>query len=246
MYSHIYGLEQTHWWYVARRKIIFDWVLRVLADYSAPQILDAGCGTGFNLEHLRANNYANVTGLDFSGEALRFCRSRHLTALACGDATRPPLRCESFEAIMALDLIEHLQDDVSALRELSRLLRPGGSLIIFTPAFNFLWGLQDEVSHHYRRYTAADLRQKLETAGLMIDKLTYANMLLFPLIWAGRRVLRFSDNKIDGVSENDLHPTWSNGFLQAIFAAERPLLRYLNLPFGVSLFCIARKPAARN
>jgi len=242
MYSHIQGVEQTHWWYLARRKIIFDWVLRILADYSQPKILDVGCGTGFNLEYLRANQYSDVVGLDFSTEALGFGRQRQLPQLICADGLNPPLRHESFDVIMALDLIEHLEDDVSALQELTRLLKPSGSLIIFTPAFQFLWGLQDEVSHHYRRYTAPQLRQKIQSVGLSIRKLTYANTFLFPLIWAGRLALRLSGNNIQGTSENDLHPGWSNGLLQAIFSAEQPLLRHFNLPFGVSLFCIAYKP----
>jgi SAM-dependent methyltransferase len=142
---------------------------------------------------------------------------------------------------MALDLIEHLEDDLFALRSLARILKPGGTLIIFTPAFNFLWGLQDEVSHHFRRYTVPDLRRKVKSAGLEIDKLTYANMFLFPFIWAGRQALKLVNNNIQGASENDLHPSWSNQILRRIFLAEKPLLRQIDLPLGVSVFCIARK-----
>ncbi|HEC34687.1 MAG TPA: class I SAM-dependent methyltransferase, partial [Chloroflexi bacterium] len=228
MYKHIHEVESAHWWYVARRKIVFDWVFRVLADYSGSRVLDVGCGTGFNVEYLRTYGYSQVTGLDFSTEALKFCQARNLPHLVCGDGIHPPFRHASFDMIMALDLIEHLDDDTRALREFARLLRPGGSIIIFAPAFNFLWGLQDEVSHHHRRYTASELRQKLEAAGLSIRKLTYANMFLLPLIWAGRIVLRLIGNDIRGTSENDLNPDWSNGLLQAIFSAERPLLRYVN------------------
>jgi len=247
MYGHIHSIERTHWWYVARRKIVFDWVSQALADREAPRVLDIGCGTGFNLEQLRRietihSGHGYAVGLDFSSEALRFCRSRNLTRLVCGDGTRSPLRGESFDLIMALDVIEHLEDDGQAVREFARVLKPGGAVIIFAPAFGFLWGLQDEVSRHYRRYTAAELREKLESAGLTIDKLTYANAFLFPLIWAGRLVLRWSGHEIQGTSENDLHPQWSNGLLQAIFSAERPLLRHISLPLGVSLLCVARKP----
>lgn len=243
MYQHIQGVEQTHWWYVARRKIIFDWVGQTLVNYSSPKILDVGCGTGFNVEYLQTNGYTRVTGLDFSIDGLSFCQSRYLTRLICGDGTYPPFCNESFDVIIALDLIEHLADDVWALQELERLLKPNGALIIFTPAFNFLWGLQDEVSHHYRRYTAGELRQKLIGVGLGICKLTYANTFLFPIIWAGRTALRLSGNNIQGTSENDLHPGWSNNLLQTIFAAERPLLHYVDLPFGVSLLCVAKKSA---
>jgi SAM-dependent methyltransferase len=241
MYQHIQSIEQTHWWYVARREIIFDWVLQTLANYPSPKILDVGCGTGFNIEYLQTQGYPHLTGLDFSVDALSFGRSRCLTRLLCSDGTRPPFCSESFEVILALDLIEHLADDVQALQELERLLKSNGCLIIFTPAFNFLWGLQDEVSHHYRRYTAGELRRKLARVGLNIKKLTYANTFLFPLIWAGRIALRLSGNNIQGTSENDLHPGWSNHLLQTIFAAERPLLHHMNFPLGVSLLCIAQK-----
>jgi len=104
--------------------------------------------------------------------------------------------------------------------------------------------LQDEVGRHRRRYTADELRQKLERVGLHIVKLTYVNTFLFPLIGAGRLALRILSDSIQVVSENDLHPRWSNGLLQAIFAAERPLLRRVNFPFGVSLLCVANKSRA--
>jgi SAM-dependent methyltransferase len=241
LYNQIQAIERTHWWYVARRKIIFDWVFRALADHPTARVLDIGCGTGFNIEQVRAWYGGQVVGLDLSADALTFCRSRNLPDLIGGDSTCSPFRSASFDVIMALDLIEHLDDDRAALRELARLLRPGGVLIIFAPAFNFLWGLQDDVSHHRRRYTAGELRQKLDQAGLCVAKLSYANIALFPLIWGGRIALRLFGHDAQVVSENDLHPGWSNGLLQAIFAAERPLLRHLNFPFGVSLLCVANK-----
>jgi SAM-dependent methyltransferase len=241
MYEHIYRVEQAHWWYVGRRRIVFEWVIKLLADHPLPGVLDVGCGTGFNIEALHATGYEHVVGLDLSSEALSFCRLRGLESLVCGDGANPPLNPESFEVILALDMIEHLADDVSALRALGRLLKPGGSLVVFVPAFQFLWGLQDEVSHHYRRYTARELGQKLSLAGLDVVKLSYANMFLFPLILVGRLVLRLFGNRIRGTSENDLHPGWSNGLLQAIFASERFLLRHVDLPFGVSVLCVATK-----
>jgi hypothetical protein len=126
--------------------------------------------------------------------------------------------------------------------QVARLLKPGGSLIIFTPAFNFLWGLQDEVSHHVRRYSAKELRDKAQASGLVIAKLTYTNMFLFPLVWGGRLMLRLRGTPDLVISENDLHPRWSNGILRRIFSAERPLLN-TRLSFGVSLLCM---PANRR
>ncbi len=243
VYSQIQAIERTHWWYVARRGIIFDWVFRALSNYPAPRILDVGCGTGFNAEYLGNNGYSQVTGLEFSDEPLAFCQARNLKNLIYADGTRPPLRYESFDVILALDLIEHLDDDAQALGEFEHLLKFDGSLIIFTPAFSFLWSLQDEVGNHRRRYSAGELRQKLETVGFGIDKLTYVNTFLFPPIWLARIALRILGGDVQALSENELHPTWSNSLLQAIFAAERPLLRRVNFPFGVSLLCVAKKRA---
>lgn len=243
VYQQIQEIENGHWWYVARRRIIFDWVVRRARALDRPRILDIGCGTGFNIEHLRSLGLTRVVGLDFSSDALAFCRSRNLTGLVQGDATSAPFRDGSFDMILALDLIEHVEDDVTAMRGLARLLAPGGVLVIFTPAFQFLWGHQDEVSHHFRRYTAPELRSKIENAGLRVDKLTYANTFLMPVVWAGRLVHKLrGPSSAPGMTENSMHPDWSNGLLQSIFTAERPLLRFMNLPFGVSLLTLATKP----
>jgi len=246
LYDQIQTIETTHWWYVARRKIVFDWILRVLDRYADPRVLDVGCGTGFNVGYLGCKGYDRVVGLDVSTQALSFGRSRNLPLLVCGNGLLPPFQRGAFDAIVALDLLEHLKDDVYALARFEWLLQYNGSLVLFVPAFRFLWGLQDEVSYHERRYTAPELAQKVRSVGLDIEKLTYVNMFLFPLIWLGRTLLRLMGYRTQSVSENDLHPAWSNGLLQAIFAAEQPLLRHMNFPFGVSILCVARKPVKRG
>lgn len=235
LYTQIRRVEAQHWWYVGRRSIVFDWVASTASRFDNPRILDLGCGTGFNLQHLHALGFTKVTGLDVASEAIDFCRGRGFSRLVRADGARLPFQSGSFELVLALDLIEHIADDGSALAEIARVLTPGGAVVLFTPAFRFLWSGQDEVSHHFRRYTSPELRRKLITAGFSIEKLSYANMLLFPLVWAGRTALR-----IRGwvASENDLHPAWSNDLLASVFAAERRLLRLTNFPFGVSLLGI--------
>jgi SAM-dependent methyltransferase len=145
--------------------------------------------------------------------------------------------------VTAFDILEHLDDDQRGLSELERILKPGGTLVLFVPALQFLWSLQDEVGHHYRRYSAKELGQKLRIAGFEIIKLSYANSLLFPLIWGGRIVLRLIRGKmdLDLRSEADLSPDWSNGILEKIFSTERTLLRWINFPIGVSILCTCRK-----
>lgn len=241
LYDQIEQIENDHWWYVARRQIMFDWIFRELERREQPRILDAGCGTGYNIEYLKKHGYHQVMGLDYSLDALRYCQSRQLTGVFCADATNPPLADSSFDMITALDIVEHVEDDRTMFNAFGRMLKPDGTLVVFTPAFNFLWGVQDEVSHHFRRYTARELREKITAAGLRIEKLTYVNTFLFPVVLAGRLVIRLRGQTEQDVSENEMHPKWSNGILKRIFAAERPLLRYINFPFGVSLLCVARK-----
>jgi SAM-dependent methyltransferase len=242
LYDVIRRTEADHWWYVGRRRIVFDWVERYLGAARRGAVLDIGCGTGYNLEELRHRGVTAV-GLDLSEKALSFCRDRGLRRLVQGDAARLPCRDAAFDVVLALDLIEHVEDDGAALAGLMRALKPGGRLIVFTPAFPFLWSVQDRVSHHYRRYTRAELGAKLRGAGYTVDKLSYANTLLFPVVAAGRMALRLSGRADRVTSENELHPSWSNGILTAIFSAERVLLRWANLPVGVSLLAVASRPA---
>jgi SAM-dependent methyltransferase len=243
LYSKIYQIEKDHWWYAARRAIIFDWVFRLLEPYPPTRILDVGCGTGYNVEYMNANGYPDVHGLDMAPEALSFCLSRGLNKVVAGDLTDLPFANESYEMVTALDILEHLDDDGKGLRELLRILKPGGILILFVPAFQFLWSLQDEVSHHCRRYTVNELGRKIRYTGFEITKISYANSLLFPLVWVGRILLKFLRNRVSIISEADLSPDWSNKILERIFATERSLLRRVNFPVGVSILCVCLKPA---
>lgn len=243
MYGTVRRIEATHWWYVGRRRIVLDWVRR-LTPAGRPRILDLGCGTGFNLEHLPQLFPCDVVGADISGDALEFCRTRRLSALVRADAAYPPFRDGSFDVILALDVIEHVRDDERALAALGRLLRPGGRLVIFTPAFQFLWSEHDRVSHHFRRYTSGELGGKLAAAGFAVEKLSYANTFLFPLVWAGRLALRAARNGAAADAESALPPDWMNGLLAGIFSFEHRLLRRLDFPFGVSLLAIARRSGA--
>jgi len=243
LYDNIQQVEANHWWYKARREIIFDWVKNIIRAYPNPKVLDIGCGTGYNVAYLQQLGCENVTGFDFSADALEYCRSRNLTRLICGDASRIPLRSASYDVILTLDIIEHLKDDVGTLQEIHRTLKPGGTLVIFVPAYQFLWSLQDEISHHFRRYTSGELSKKVLQVGFHIEKLTYANTFLFPIVWAGRLALKLFRPYFKISSESQLNPSWTNDVLYRLFLAELPLLRSINFPFGVSILCICYKQA---
>jgi len=242
LYENTYRSEQSHWWFVGRRTLIFDQIDRVYHGHTDLEILDVGCGTGLNMKYLA--QYGQVTGADLSSTALNFCRVRGHTRLIKAPIEGLPFPDNTFDLVTALDIIEHLDDDLAGLREIRRVLKPGGRVFILVPAYKFLWSLQDEISSHRRRYITRQLRAVIEGSGLAVERMTYANTLLFPVVFGGRialKVRRRYDTSIE--NENGLHPGWSNEILKTIFKAEAPLLRRVNAPFGVSILAVGEKAA---
>jgi len=238
-YSIMYEVEERHWWFVGRRAIIESFVAATWRQIGKrkPRILDVGCGTGANLQMLAS--YGAAEGVDVSVEALEFCRARGLAKVRQGAAEALPYEDASFDLVTALDVVEHLDDDIGGLKEMQRVLRPRGRALLFVPAFMFLWGVQDDISHHRRRYTAGELQEKLRAAGLAPERITYANLTFFLPILVGRLLMRISGMR--PASENNITISGLNGVLGKIFASERWWLRRLSFPFGVSIVCVARK-----
>lgn len=239
-YPIMYQVEGSHWWFVGRRRIIASFMRSIVDDLKTerPRILDVGCGTGANLELLA--NFGAAEGVDISAEALSFCRQRGLASVKQGPAEALPYDDASFDVVTALDVVEHLDDDLAGLKEMHRVVRPGGRALLFVPAFMFLWGVQDDVSHHRRRYTLPQLRAAVLSAGFEIERATYLNITFFLPILIARLLMRITGYRPE--SENNLTIGFLNGFLGAIFGAEATLLRYASFPFGVSAICVARRP----
>jgi SAM-dependent methyltransferase len=234
---HTYAIEHdvsaSHWWFSGRRAVLAA-LLDGLPLPRPARILDAGCGTGSNLPVLV--DRGAVVGVDAGAAPLAFAaavpRARaRLEALPFADV--------QFDLVTALDILEHLDDDVAGARELARVVRPGGWLVVFVPAFRFLWSLQDEVSEHRRRYTRPELVTVLERAGLSVQRSSYFNTILFPPILLGRLALRIRRPAI--ASENVLTSPVLDRILGRIFAAEGRILGCLDLPVGVSVLAIARR-----
>jgi SAM-dependent methyltransferase len=183
-------------------------------------------------------NYGEAEGVDVSEEALAFCRARGLDKVRLGAAEELPYEDGTFDLVTAFDVVEHMDDDLAGLKEMRRVLRPGGRALLFVPAFMFLWGLQDDVSHHRRRYRLPELRRVLEQAGFEVERSTYANITFFAPILLGRQLMRLTG--ITTESENSINVPALNGLFGAILGAESTVLRYMNLPFGVSGLCVAR------
>ncbi|HXI74434.1 MAG TPA: class I SAM-dependent methyltransferase [Pyrinomonadaceae bacterium] len=238
-YSIMYEIEGKHWWFAGRRHIIAGFVEKACRDLGkqTPRILDVGCGTGANLQMLA--QFGTAEGVDVSVAALDFCRARGLVQVKQGAAESLPFADAAFDLVTGLDVVEHLDDDIAGLREMCRVLSPDGRAVLFVPAFMFLWGVQDDISHHRRRYTLPELKEKLRGAGLTIERASYANFTFFVPILIGRVLMRLTG--LRPVSENNITIGALNGLLGRILGAESWWLRRMRFPFGVSIICVARK-----
>lgn len=213
------------------------------ADRSgARRVLDVGCGTGTALIFLA--RYGSAEGIDVDAEAIEYCHARGLRRVTQGSAEQLPFDDASFDLVTALDVIEHTDDDLRALREIARVTRPGGHLLVTVPAFKALWGRQDEISLHRRRYVASQLRERLQSAGFEVTRLSYFNTVLFPAIASVRLIRRILPPEKELKSDFTVPaPGPLNAVLAGIFGAERFALDRFDLPFGVSLMAIAARAA---
>ena len=245
MHEAVHSAHRTradHWWFRARRRIFAALLDRCAKLPNKARILDVGPGSGVNLPLLTARG--DVTVLDRDPSSAAACRSQGTSAVL-GDAQYLPCGNDSFDLACALDVLEHLDEDRAALRELWRVLAPGGTLLLSVPAWQILWGRQDVLSHHKRRYRRAALETLLVEAGFEIERLTYFNFLLAPPILAlrflGRPFLKSSVRR--GKSDFDVPaPLGLDVLLERAFAWEARWVPRRNLPFGVSLLVLARKP----
>lgn len=233
-------LEATYWWHVGRRAVVTRLVRRFLRLPADPGILDIGCGTGRNVVLL--SGFGRALGLDPSREALEIGRGLGLAGrLVGGDAARLPFRDAAFDLVSALDVLEHLDDDVAGLAEVRRVLKPGGALLAAVPAYRFLWSEHDEALGHRRRYVASELHQKLNLAGFHVVKRTYAITFAFPLILSFR-IWRGLFPPTEGLRASYvLLPGWLNAFFVALLGLEAWIMPFMSLPLGTSIFAVARR-----
>jgi ubiquinone/menaquinone biosynthesis C-methylase UbiE len=230
-------VESFHWWFTVRRKLL-EYLLTSINISTKEWAIDIGCGAGSNLTVLSSKG-VHAIGLDHSLYALSLVKRRLKLPLINGDLSKLPLRSNSIGLIVAMDVLEHVNNDVDGISEFYGVLKKGGNLILTAPAFNFLWGIQDIVTGHKRRYSRKEITNKLKAAGFDILKSSYFNFFLFFPILFARRLIHLLKFKIE--SENRINSPLVNYFLKTIFSLEPYLLRYISFPFGVSIFCVARK-----
>ena len=235
------SVEDDLWWYRALRRHVIG---SIEPPHPAFKLLDAGCGTGGMLARVREHfPQAALTGMDFSERTLELTSQRAVDAeLVQGSTDQLPFGDAEFDVVLSLDVIVlHGIDDAKAVREMHRVLRPGGTLIMNVAAFDFLRGSHDAATNMARRYTRPRLAHLIAKAGLRVDRMSYWNMSLLPAVaavrWASRLRVRQPDVR------SDLKPMWPplNAALAAIAHKELAISRRIALPFGTSLFAVARK-----
>lgn len=237
-YEMLYRYELVHWWYRVRRALVHDLLQDHFDNRTDLKLADIGCGTGALTKELE--RYGECAGIDFSEQAVAFCKSRGVCDVRLGSAEQTGLESESLDAVICLDVLEHLPEDTKGIAEIYRILKPGGIAIVFVPAFLSLWGVTDELSHHYRRYRLPEIAGKFEPKDFTILCRSYFNTFLFPAIALVRITVRLLH--IPMGSENATGTGVLNEFFYHVFNLERQALSSgMSFPFGVSALLIVRK-----
>jgi SAM-dependent methyltransferase len=228
------AVEDSHWWYRGKRRIVLD-VVRSLPLPPHPDILDAGSGSGRNLVEL--SEFGNAVGLEPSERGVEVARARGVGEVVMGGIDAMPFDDDSFDLITCLDVLEHIEDDRGALRELRRVARPGGVLLATVPAYPLLWSSHDELNKHYRRYTRPVLLERAVEAGWRPLRTTHFNALLLPVAAAWRLGERLRTSETPPTSELQRTPAALNWLLEQPLRAEAALLRGdgRRIPAGLSL-----------
>ena len=242
--------EDHHWWFASRTR-----ALKVLLDQYLPQtpdfrLLDVGCGAGNMIHHL--SHYGQVKGIEIDPRPVKMARQRGYDVDQFDAAQPMPFADNYFDAVTALDVIKHNEDDLAILADSYRLLKPGGQMIITVPALMWLWSHNDDINAHVRRYTAAELKQKLAQTGFTVGRVTYNNFFIFPLAASLILLRRFAKARPQLASHHldeaeyqvEMEPASPlvNTILTWVGQIEAALISRVNLPIGTSLITVARKP----
>jgi SAM-dependent methyltransferase len=244
-FDFLYQLEETFWWFAGMRHITDAILVDELKSSSQLRILDAGCGAGFNIAHYSSLDSHHVFGLDLSAYAIQTVRKRGIQRVCQASVTEIPYATASFDLVLSFDVIcqgEHPPVEWG-LREMLRILRPGGHLFIRVPAYTWMRSSHDVEVDTNRRFTRSELSREVAKAGLAVEWISYANCFLFPAVVV-RRLL-----KGIGIGEgSDVRPLtgalgWVNSVFRTVLESEAVLFRRrIPLPFGLSIVCLARKP----
>jgi SAM-dependent methyltransferase len=249
-YKLMYDLEDDHWWFCGKRKLIKLLIqqyyysnkhsLTEVTGKERPLVMDIGCGTGKMLEEL--SQFADAIGCDYNIDAVEFCRKRGNFLLIQASAENIPLLNKSLNIVFILGVLNHreIKDDQKVLNEVFRILKPGGILIITEPALQFLYSEHDKTQHSKHRYNKREMREMLTKATFEIIKLSYYDIILFPLSFLYRMIRKIFPAR----QRSDIFytPNLLNRILRSILFFEAKLLRKIDFSIGLSVFAVAQKP----
>jgi len=232
-------LDQHHWWFRARRRILEELIVRVVRPPKGGRVLEVGCGTGHNLAMLGKFGHLDASELDFAARTLSTKRlGREVKEAKLPDLSM--FKRNEYDLVALLDVLEHVPDDLGSLRAIHRRLKPGGALLLTVPANPWMWSAHDAAHHHFRRYTRKQLKELFLRSGLEIELLSYFNTLLYPPIAAARMAGKLLRRE---TSDDRLPAERVNATLERIFSLEAGVLGRVPMPFGVSLVAVVRRPA---
>lgn len=239
-YENIFKNEEKHFFYITNHWIVLSLIEKFKTGRRKMRILDAGCGTGLLAKKLE--KYGEVLGTDISNEALKFARQRKITVKKAS-ITKLPFPKNSFDIVTCIDVINHrwVKNDLSALKELKRVLKTKGFLIIRTSANSWLTLLHDKHVYLKNRYSSNEFQGKLLKAGLIIKKISYVNMILLPIAIIQSLIEKLIPSQTTASAINSI-PRPFNSFLTFILSLETRLLPWINLPFGIALIAVCEKP----
>jgi SAM-dependent methyltransferase len=236
--------ERSHFWFRGFRWFVRPELIRAVASLREPRLLDCGCGTGANLAML--GELGRACGFDFNWTGLQIARQSG-RAVARATLGSIPFRDETFDVVTSFDVLQCVTDEVeqAGIRELSRVLKPGGHLILNVAALEILSGGHAVLSAERRRYTPARVRGLVQSAGFTVERLTFVHATLFPLLLPVRLLQRWRGG--GAADESDITVPWRpvNALLTAVARAEATALRVVDMPVGSSILCHARKPAVK-
>lgn len=238
LYQDLFELEEKHWWHLSKRGTLIELIKSLVPKkLKDPKILEIGCGTGKNLEVL--GKFGKSWGLDISQEAIKFCTKRGLENVSLGEAENIPFPKDNFDIVVLLDVLEHT-NDIKAIKEIYRVLKPKGYLIVTVPAFSWLWSQWDVVLEHKRRYKQKELTLLLKRKGFRIIKISYTfSFLVLPAL-----VIRFIKSRIFKEyypSDFRLGGSFFNQLFLQLTKIERFIMFKKSIPFGTSIICLAQK-----
>lgn len=245
-YERFWEIDQKHWWFVARRKIVDCMISSIVRPSTDLKILDIGTGSGGMVPLL--SKYGQLTATEPDQATFGYTSDRFKeyprVQFMHGGWESLDLPGGQFDLVTAFDVLEHCENDVQALTQWKSWLNERGTLLLTVPAFSSLWGINDELSHHYRRYDRNTLTKALEAVNFKIDKMSYVNALMFGPVWVSRNIKDRVDRVLSRGKEVSpwdfgMPPGPINAVLEKSFSWETTVLPEHDLPFGTSLVCVA-------